>query len=124
MIDARGQDDQIVLGQLDAHPLVLLAPHIKVPLPVEDVPDLLVLVEVLGEEGLNFLLVRVAQGLRAHDDLVAVLVAALLGERVDLGDVREVPVQDAQGGEVGFGDGAARVVGEALVALFFMIYRQ
>lgn len=119
MVNPRRQNNQIVLGQLDAHPLVLDTADIKVPLPVEDVPDLLVLVEVLGEEGLDLVLVRGAQGLRGHDDLVAVLVAALPGELVDLGDGGEVAVEDAQGGQVVLGDGAAGVVGVALVALWF-----
>lgn len=42
--DAGGQDDEVVLLQLDAHPLVALVPHVEVALAAPDVPNLLVLV--------------------------------------------------------------------------------
>lgn len=42
--DAGGQDDEVVLLQLDAHPLIALVPHVKVALAASDVPNLLVLV--------------------------------------------------------------------------------
>lgn len=117
MVDARRQDDQIVLRQPDAHPLVLLAADVEVALAVADVPDLLVLVEVLGEEHLHLVLVHVAHGLGRDGHLVAVLVSALRGQGVHDVNGRAVAVDDAQRGEVGLGDWAAVIVGLALIAL-------
>ena len=118
MINPSRQNNQIILSEANPHPLVLAVPHIKVPLPVTDIADLLVLMQMLGEEHLHLALVGVAHGRRRHGHLVAVLVAALGGQRVDHVDRGAVAVEDADGGEVGFCDGAAGVVGFALVALF------
>lgn len=117
MINPRGHDHQIALLQPNADPIVLLAADIKKSAARQDVADLLVLVQVLVEEILDFLLVARQQ--RGRDlDLVAVLVRALRRDLVDGRQVvREVVVRDAEGGEVGWVDGAAGVVGEALVAL-------
>lgn len=120
MVDTRGENDQIVLHQLDAHPLVLLATDVKVSLTVPDVADFLVLVEMLVEEHLHLLLVHIAHGLGGHGDLIAVLVSALGGQGIDVLDFRAVLVENTQGGEVGFIDGTTVVVGFALVALIIM----
>jgi len=72
---------------------------------------------MLLEEALDFLLVDVAHLLGADGDLVAVLVAAFGGERVDGGEGGEVPVEDAEVVEVGGVYRALGVVGKALVAL-------
>jgi hypothetical protein len=117
MINPRRHNHQIMLVQLDAHPVVVLTADIKEPAAVQDVPDLLVLVQVLVEEHLDFGLVHVAHLLGRDCDLVAVLVTPLRRDGVDVGDVWVVKVQDAQLGEVFGGDVAARVVRLALVAL-------
>ena len=72
--------------------------------------------QVLVEEHLDLVLVNGTHLVRGDGDLVAVLVGALRGEGVDVGDAGAAPVEDAEVGEVGFWDGAAGVVGLALVA--------
>lgn len=74
--------------------------------------------QVLVEERLDLLLVHVAHLLRRHGDQVAVLVAALGGQLVDVFLVGDVVVNHAQVLQVGWVDGAAGVVELALVALF------
>lgn len=117
MVDTRGENNQIILHQLNADPLVLLATDIKVSLTIPDVADFLVLVEMFVEEHLHLLLVHIAHGLGGHGDLIAVLVSALGCQGVDVLDARAVLVEDTQGGEVGFVDGTTVVVGFALIAL-------
>lgn len=116
MVYPRRHDDQILLLEPDPDPIVPLVPHVKVPCAVQYVPDLLVLVQVLVEEHLDLVLVRLAHGLGRHGDLVAVLVAALRGDGVDVGDGGTVLVDDAERAQGFGGDGAAGVVGLALVA--------
>lgn len=118
MIDPRRQYDQIVLFQPDPHPLVPFTPDIEIPRPVANVPDLLVFVQVLVEEGFHFGLVHLAHGGGADGDFVAVLVVAVRRKGVDGREGGVGGVEDAEGGEVGGGDGAVGVVGETLVALF------
>lgn len=121
MINPRGHNHQIALLQPQPNPSIVLAPDIKVPPTGENVSNLLVLVQVLVEEGLDFLLVA-RQQVGGDFDLVAVLVGALGGDLVDgVEVVREVIVGYAEGGEVGWVDGAAGVVREALVALVVVV---
>lgn len=117
MVDASGKNNHIILDQVDADPLVLLASDVEVALAVNNIPNLLILVQVLGKEHLHLVLVDVAHALRRHADLVAVLVAALLGNRIDGVNGRAVVVEDTKGCQLLFGDGAAGIVGLALVAL-------
>lgn len=105
------------LIQLNPNPLFPFAPYVKVARPVAHVPDLLVLVQVLVEEGSHLGFVDVAHGCGGHGDFVAVAVAALRGERVDGRERGHAEVEDAEGREVGGGQGVPGVVGEALVAL-------
>ena len=118
MVDARRQDQQVVLLEEDAHPPVALVPHVEVAAAAADVADLLVLVQVLVEEGLDLVLVGVAHVGGRHGDLVAVAVAALRGEAVDVGRRGQVAVDDAEPGQGVGRDGGAAVVREALVALY------
>ena len=115
--DATGQDDQIILLQPDPHPLVLLAPHIKEPFPIQDVPDLLIFVQMLVEEHVHLLLIHVAHLFGRDGDLVAVLVGASVGDGVDVGDGGTAVVDDAELLEVVGGQVLAGVVVEALVTL-------
>ena len=117
MVDPSRKNDQIILTQPNPYPLILLPTHIKVPLPISNVPNLLVLVQMFTKERLHLLLVDIAHSLRRDADLVAVLVAALGGQGVDKVNCWAVAVEDADGLEVGLGDGAAGVVRQALVAL-------
>ena len=57
MIDPRRHNHQIPLLQPNPHPIVLLAPDIKISSATEDKPDLLVLMQMLREEGLDFLFI-------------------------------------------------------------------
>lgn len=117
VVDAGGEDDQVVLLEADAHPLVGGVADVKVARAAAHVADLLVLVQVLVKKALDLGLVDVAHGGRRDLDLVAVAVAAVGGQLVDVGNVGDAVVQDAealQGVDV---DLLAGVVGEALVAL-------
>jgi hypothetical protein len=117
MVNPRRHNHEIALLQPQSNPRIILAPHIKVPSTAQNISNLLIFVQVLVEEGLDFLLVA-GQEVGGNLDLVAVLVVALGGDFVDgLEVVGEVVVGDTEGGEVGWVDGAAGVVGEALVAL-------
>ena len=117
MVNSRRHNHQIALLQPQSNPRIILTPHVEVPAATQNIPDLLIFVQVLVEESLDFLLVA-GQEVGGNLDLVAVLVVALGGDFVDgLEVVGEVVVGDTEGGEVGWVDGAAGVVGEALVAL-------
>ena len=105
------------LLQVNPHPLVALVAHVKVARAVPDVPDLLVLVQMLVEEGLDLGLVHVTHLFRGHGDLVPVLIPPLRSELVDALELGDSLVDDTQLGERLDVDGRARVVREALVAL-------
>ena len=117
VVDARGKDQQVVLLELDAHPVFVPRPHVKVALAAADVADLLVLVQVLVEEHLDLVLVDVAHLFGRHGDLIAVLVAPLGGQLVDALEAGEAVVQDAEPAELILAHGPARVVRKALVPL-------
>ena len=57
VVDARRHDHKIALLKPQAHPIIILAPDIKVSSTAQNVADLFVLVQVLVEEGLHLLLV-------------------------------------------------------------------
>lgn len=76
MINPRRQNNQIILLQYNPHPLITFTPYIKEPHPIPDITYLLILMQVLVEEHLDFLLVYVAHFLGGHGDGVAVLVTA------------------------------------------------
>ena len=118
VIDASGQDDQIILDELDADPLVPFVAHVKVARAIPDVPDLLVLVQVLVEELLDLGLVDGPHLLGRDGDLVPVLVPPLGGKRVDALQLGDPEVQDADLFEIRDGHFPTGVVGETLVALF------
>lgn len=123
VIDAGWQDNQIVLFQSDAHPIVLLGADVEEALAVEDVADLFIFVEMLVEEHLHLLFVDCAHLFGGDGDFVAVLVGAAFGDFVHVGGVfgGDVVVEDAESGEVGGGDGFARVMVETLVALRWVL---
>ena len=117
VVDASGKDNHIILDKVNADPLVLLASDIEVALAINYIPNFLILMQMLGKKHLHLVLVDVAHALRGHADLVPVLVAALLGNRIDGVNGRAVVVEYTKGCKLLFGDGAARVVRLALVAL-------
>lgn len=120
MIDARGQDQQIPLLDRNADPLALLIilPDIEIARAVNHKPDLLVLVQVLLKEDFELLGVHVgAHGGGGDFDRVPVLVFPLNGNVVEVGQsggAEKLAVEDADGGEVGFGDGGGGEVGGLL----------
>jgi hypothetical protein len=118
MIYPRGQNNQIALLKPDPHPLIPLTPNVKVPRSVANVSYLLVLVKMLVEEHFHLGFVDIAHGGGGDGDFIAVLVVAVAGEGVDGGEIGVVGVEDAEGGELGWRDGAGWVVGETLVALW------
>lgn len=120
MINACRQDDQIILDKLDANPLVALVAHVKVPGTIANVPDLLVLVQVLVEELAHLRLVDGPHLLGRDDDLVPVLVAALRRQGVYALDIWEPEVKDADLFKLRDCHFLAGVVGEALVTLIFV----
>ena len=79
MINPRRQHNQIPLLQPNPHPLIALTPHIEEARAIQDVPDFLVLVQVLVEERLHFFFVDGAHLLGRDGDFVPVLVVALFG---------------------------------------------
>lgn len=98
MIDTRWEDDQIILLERNAHPLVLFSSNIKVSRSIDNVSDLLVFVQMLVEERLDFVFVHLAHRLGGDGDLVAVLVAPLAGELVNVLDGGASSVEDTDGG--------------------------
>ena len=121
MVNARRHDHKITLLEPQAHRIVVLAPDIKVSSTSQNVADLLVLVQVLVEEGLHLLLVARKQ-LGGNLNLVAVLVVALGSDLVDAVQVvGEVVVFYAERGEVFWVHWASGVVREALVALLRVV---
>jgi hypothetical protein len=128
MVDPRRHDHQIELLELDPDPVIVLAAHIEVAAAVENVPNLLVFVQVLGEEGADFgcetkkkvsvrqcdarawcamdaqmvspTLINVPHGRRRDGYFIPVFVVARGGERVYVRQRRVVVVQDAELGEV------------------------
>jgi hypothetical protein len=115
MIDARRQNDEITLLHGDANPLILGPTDIKKASSIQDIPNLLVLMQVLVKEHLHLPLVHGAHRLRRYDALIAVLVAPFLRELVDRSDLGIMPVKDTDGGKVGFIDGTAGIVQLSLV---------
>jgi hypothetical protein len=81
MIDSRRHNHQVSPLQPDSDPRIFLSPHIKVAATTQYVSDLLVLVQMLVEERLDFLLVA-RQQIGRYLNLIAVFVGALGGDAV------------------------------------------
>lgn len=77
MIDASRHDHEIVLLQLDPHPVIALAAYIEEASAVQDIADLLVLVQVLIEEHLYLLFIDITHCLRRDCHLIPILILAL-----------------------------------------------
>ncbi len=73
VVDAGGKDDQVPLEDVDPQPLVGLVPHVKVPGPVQNEPDLLVVVDVLSEKDLELLFKLVLEAFPRASNLVPVV---------------------------------------------------
>lgn len=118
MVDASGQDDEIIFVQEDTNPRVLFASDVKVSLTTADISNLLVFVQVLVEERLDFLLVHIAHLLGGHEDFVAVLVSSIRCKLIDVLEIREMVVMYSEAAKVFDADLFAGVMLEALVALY------
>lgn len=117
MIYSGRQNDQIILLQLDAHPVVSCASHIEESLTVEDVSNLLVFMKVLVEERLHFVFVDIAHFLWRDCDLVSVLVAPFFGNGVDIVYCRAAVVNYTKITQIVSVDHFSRIVILALVTL-------
>lgn len=95
MINPRGQNNQIALLQPNPHPLIPLAPDVKIPRPVPDIPYLLIFMEMLVEEHFHLGLVDFAHGGRGDGDFISVRVGAGGGQGVDCGEGGVVRIQDS-----------------------------
>lgn len=93
MIDTRRQNNQIVFLQPNPHPLVTLAPNVEVACAISDVSDLLILVEVLVEERLDFVLVYLAHGRGTDGNFISVPVAAVFGDAIYRRDLGRMVVE-------------------------------
>jgi hypothetical protein len=84
MVNSRRHNHQIALLQPYPDPLVALVPHIEVSSASQNVPNLLIFVQMLVEESLHFLFVA-WEGRWRDLDGVAVLVLAFGGDGIDGG---------------------------------------
>lgn len=109
--------DQIILLQPNSHPLIALTPHIEEARPIPDVSDLLVLMQMLMKERFDLLLIDIPHLLWRHGNHIAVLVATLAGQPVNVGLVCEAIVEDTELLEIFGADVATRIVEFALVTL-------
>jgi hypothetical protein len=75
---------QVVLLQLNSHPVIALAANIKEAATIQDVPNFLVLMQVFVEEHLHLLFIYVAHFRRGNGNLIPVLVVALRSQGVDI----------------------------------------
>ena len=121
VVDPRRHNSQIPLLQSQSDPIVTLTPHVKVTRAIQDISNLLIFVKMFVEKDLYFFLV-VWEGGGGDCDFVAVLVVARGCEFVYVVERGEVVADYAEFGEVGGGDWAAGVVGEALVALCGVVW--
>lgn len=76
-----------MLLHLNPHPIIILAAHIEEPSAIQNVPNLLVFVQMFVEKYLNLLLVDIAHLLRRNCNLVTILIVALLRYGIDIFDV-------------------------------------
>lgn len=74
MIDTSGQNNKIILLQSDTNPFVTLISYVEEASSVANISDLLILVQVLVEEGLDLFLVDVAHFLWGDGYHIAILV--------------------------------------------------
>lgn len=95
VVDASRQNNHIVLDKVDTNPLVLLSADVEVSLAIENVPNLFVLVKMLGEERLDLLFVDITHGGWRNTHLVAIPVSALRRNGIHSLDRRAMHIQHA-----------------------------
>lgn len=117
MVNTGGQNDEIVFVKMNANPALVFAPYVKVALAATDVTNLLVLVKVLVEEGLDLFFVHRAHLFRRDKDLITVLVASFLGKFIHTIDLWYAIVYDTELAQCVGVDSLAGVVRQSLVAL-------
>jgi hypothetical protein len=79
MINPRRQYQQIILLQPNPDPRIILTPHIKEPISIKDISNLLIFMQMFRKEGFHFFLVDGAHLFGADGDFIAVFVAAFAG---------------------------------------------
>lgn len=117
------QDDHIVLLQLDPHPIIISAPNVEISLATSDVPNLLILMQMLMEKHFHFVLISIAHLLRRYYNFIAILVAALCSYLVNTCKVWQAIVVNTQLAQSLSIDCAARIVWQPLVALIQLVPR-
>jgi hypothetical protein len=84
MINSSRQNNQVILLQPYAYPVVRFASHIKEPFPIKNVSDLLIFMEVLVEKHFHFVVIDITHFVGRDYNLISILVAALFGNCVDI----------------------------------------
>lgn len=117
MIYPRRQNQQITLLKPDSHPTILRVTDIEIPTAGGDVADLFVFMHMLLVEGRDFVVIGSAKGCTGNYDGVMMSVVAILDELFEFGvlvadEQRHVVMEDAEGGEMGWGEEIARILTE------------
>lgn len=85
MVYAGRKADQISLMDPQPDPVISFIPHIKEPRAFQDVPDLLILMQVFVEEGLHLAVINLTHSGWRDGDLIPVVVVAIFCYGVHLG---------------------------------------
>lgn len=100
-----------------ANPLVSFASDIEESSAVPDISDLLIFVHVFVEERFNLFFVDIPHLLRRNRDYIAILIASVRCEFVDILLIRDSVVEDSEFCEIFFGNFPTGIVEFALIAL-------
>jgi len=88
--------DQVILLQLYPNPLVALTSNIEESSTIPNISNLLILMQVFIEEHLDLFFIDIAHFLRGNRDYIAILVASLQCELIDISDIRKSVVEDSK----------------------------
>jgi hypothetical protein len=117
MINSSRQNDQVILLQSDADPVISCASHVEESFPIQYVSNLFVFVKMLVEEHLHLHFIDVSHLLRRDCNFISVLVTSFSGNRVYIIYRRASIVDDTEVTQVTTIDGFPRVMVVALVTL-------
>lgn len=117
MIYPCGENNQVILFQPDAYPIVPFVSHVKESIAIEDISNLLIFMKMLVEEHFHLVLVDITHLLWRDCNFISVLVAALFGNCVDLVYRRTAIIQYTEIAQIVGIDEFPRVVIIALVTL-------
>jgi hypothetical protein len=117
MINSSRQNNQVILLQPYAYPVVRFASHIKEPFAIKNVSDLLIFMEVLVEKHFHFVVVDITHFVGRDCNFISVLVAALFGNCVDIIYGRAAVVDHTEIAQIVTFESFPRIVILALVTL-------